>query len=414
MKSNRMNIPLILVLLFAIFIMASCSSLKMVRRDLPSQTWERSFGGAGEDAARSVTQLPGGDYIIAGKTTSFKAVDNDIYILRVDPLGNLVWQRNYGGGGADDAAQVINVSGGLIVVGSSSSTRTGQRDIYLMKIKSDGQLVWDKLLGGNDYEDGSGVVELPDGGLAVIGTTKSYGAGSSDIYLIRLNSEGETLWEKTYGGPYLDHGSALALTPDNGFLILGWTKSYGEGREDFYLIRTDSTGRIIWQRTYGGPYIDYAMALTVAPGNTSAFTGRTNSEKTETQVPCLYSLDTLGHTVWQKTYTGFGDGGGNSIIATPNGSYILTGWVTAEDARGQVFLARIAGNGSLVWKKLFGGRGEDTGWSVIPTLDGGYLIAGRTTTFSNSNGDVYLLKTDSDGNLGTKKPDGATQEPSGR
>nr|MBN2276625.1 hypothetical protein [candidate division Zixibacteria bacterium] len=392
-----------IIIIISILFLNSCASIKSIRRDDRWFTWERHFGGADEDAGKSAVQLSDGSYVIAGVTRSFKAVDNDIYLLGVDPAGELIWQRNYGGGGSDDAAKIIiSRDHNLVVVGSSSSTPDGQSDIYLFKVNREGELIWDRMLGGHDYEDGSDVIELPDGGLAVIGTTRSYGAGNTDIYLARLNKDGEILWEKTFGGADLDHGSALTLIPGGDFLILGWSKSFGNQREDFYLARVNHSGSLVWQKTFGGPGIDYAMSLTTTHGNGCVFTGRTTSEKTEAQVISLYNIDSLGNVLWNKTYDDLGDGGGNAVIRSSDSSCILTGWYNSKKARGEIPLINVGSGGVSIWGRSYGGVGEDTGWDIIPTRDGGHFIVGRTTSFSNGPGDVFLIKTDEQGLIGNQ------------
>jgi len=215
------------------------------------------------------------------------------------------WNKTYGGTNVDFARSVVQTSdGGYAMGGYTNSFGAGGYDVYLVKTDSSGNLVWQKTYGGAGGDYGFSVVQTSDGGYAIAGFTTSFGAGSGDVYLVKAYSDGGLLWQKTYGGTATDYGLSIVQTSDDGFAIAGYTGSFGAGNNDVYLVKTDPTGNQLWQKTYG-----------------------------------------------------------------------------------------------------FGGFGDDEGYSVVRTSDGGFAIAGFTNNVGAGSYDVYLVKTDVSGEFGLARVD---------
>ena len=169
----------------------------------------------------------------------------DIYLVKTDSLGDTLWTKTYGGNNNDFGYSVSQTAdGGYILLGSSESFGVGAADFYLIKTNANGDTIWTRTYGGNDYEYGYSVAVTTNGGYILLGSTSSFGAGSSDIWFIKTNSIGDTLWTRTYGGIGSDGGSSVQQTSDEGYIITGMTKSYGSGNADIYLIKTDSLGNV--------------------------------------------------------------------------------------------------------------------------------------------------------------------------
>jgi hypothetical protein len=314
--------------------------------------WTRTYGGTGHENARFVQQTSDGGYIVTGQT-AFGAGNIDVYLTRTNANGDTLWTKTFGGTGGDRGYSVQQASdGGYIISGSSTSFGSVAADVYLIKTDTNGIPVWEKTFGDTlGTDEGFCVQQTTDGGYIIAGRT-SFGAGGGDAYLIKTDSNGDTLWTKTYGGLNTDVGNSVRQTIDEGYIIAGYTSSFGAGSSDGYLIKTDANGDTLWTKTYGGTGSDYF----------------------------------------------------NSIQQTFDGGYIITGytyysWVNQND----VFLIKTDANGDTLWTKSFGGADNDFGNSIQQTTDGGYIIIGQTQSFG-AGWNVYLIKTDSLGNSGCNEP----------
>lgn len=234
-------------------------------------TFERTYGGSREDMATSVTQTTDGGYILTGFARSYGSGYANAYLIKTDSLGEVLWMNIYSDYTESVGAFVAQTSDGGYIVTGYAGAPNNPWDLYLIKTDSLGSTSWTKTYGGtsgNRHDRGNSVSQTCDGGYIIAGETGSYGAGSSDVWLIKVNSQGDTLWTKTYGGNAEDVGRSVGQTDDEGYIIGGWTKSYGAGSDDFYLIKTDSLGDTLWTRTYGGTSADrgYSVSQTLDGG----------------------------------------------------------------------------------------------------------------------------------------------------
>ena len=208
-------------------------------------------------------------------------------------------------------------------------------------------ITFSKTYGGSDWDGGVSIQQTTDGGYIISGFTNSYGNGGQDAWLVKTDSVGGTLWTQTFGGSSTDASMSVQQTTDGGYVIVGYTDSFGNGYQDFYLTKTDSQGNEEWNKTIGG---------------------------TEPEM-------------------------GYSIQQTTDGGYIITGEKWSGEIDGYDFwLIKTDSQGDEEWNKTYGGSDWDNGRSVQQTTDGGYIIAGQTGSFGNGGTDVWLIKTDSEGN----------------
>lgn len=212
-----------------------------------SDSWLKTFGGKGKELGHSVAQTIDGGYIIVGRTDSFGKGKDDIYIVKANQQGQEQWTKTYGGVKFDMGFSVQEISdGGYIIVGSTSSFGKGYYDVYLIKTDNSGNEIWSKTFGGKEDDWGFSVKETKDGGYIIAGCTSSFGAGKDDIYLIKTDAEGNEEWSNTHGGKDFDLGFSVEQTEDGGYIIVGWTSSFGEGKGDVYLIKTNKKGSKEW------------------------------------------------------------------------------------------------------------------------------------------------------------------------
>jgi len=224
--------------------------------------WTRTYGGGDVEEGWCVQQTHDGGYIIAGHTASFGAGNYDVYVVKTATNGDTLWTRSYGGGATDRGFFVQQTSdGGYIIAGYTESFGAGATDVYLLRTDSSGDTLWTRTYGGDQRDYGWEVVVTPDGGFAVAAQTASFGAGRDDVYLVKTDASGDSLWTRTYGGSSLDYGFSLQHTSDGGYVVAGFTYSFGAGGYDLYVVKTDANGNTLWTRTYGGSGYDYARSV---------------------------------------------------------------------------------------------------------------------------------------------------------
>jgi len=207
--------------------------------------WLRTFGEAGHEAARSIEATSDGAYIVGGHTSSSGDGGHDAWVLKLDSDGNVIWQRAYGGPGLDSAASVRpTADGGYIVAGHTSSFGAGSLDAWLVKLDHIGNVVWQKTYGGVEYDGFSSVWQTADGGYLAAGTTMSFGGGDQDAWVLKVDPDGSVVSQRTYGGPSLDNAWSMQPTKDGGYIVAGIGSSIGSGISDAWLLKIDGVGGI--------------------------------------------------------------------------------------------------------------------------------------------------------------------------
>ena len=243
-----------------------------------TQRWKKTFGGEGDDIGPAVQQTTDDGYIIAGETDSIGAGQPDAYLIKTSPTGSAEWETTFGGTETDRAYSVQQTADkGYILVGSTDSMGAGALDVYLVKTDSFGKMIWEKTYGGISNDEGYSVQITPDGGYIITGRTFLQGVQGYDLYLLKTDASGNIEWEKTFGGKGWETGKTLCLTSDNGYLISGWTNSVGAGKDDAYLLRTDAQGNQLWETTLGGAGDEEAHAIQQTSDQGFIIAGRTNS-----------------------------------------------------------------------------------------------------------------------------------------
>ena len=239
---------------------AGSGDLYLVKTDhRGSLEWQKAFGGTYEDEGFSVRQTVDGGYVIAGATESFGGGSDDAYLVKTDAAGELEWQKSFGGDSFDTAHSVcLTTDGGYVFTGVTASF-AGEH-VYLVKTDSSGELEWQKSFGGDYW--GMSVQQTSDGGYVIAGGTDFPGmSNQSDVFLTKTDSLGNLIWEKTFGGPGADWGCAASQTIDGGYIVAGWADYDSRETADAYLIKTDSLGNIVWERTFGGAAGDWATSV---------------------------------------------------------------------------------------------------------------------------------------------------------
>ncbi|MFX0132770.1 MAG: hypothetical protein ACFFDN_03900 [Candidatus Hodarchaeota archaeon] len=365
------------------------------------EKWMKTFGGPQSDVGNSVLQTSDGGYIVCGDTLNFGSGGEDIWLIKTDSNGNIIWEKLFGGDSTDGGNSIQHTrDGGYIIAGKTYSYGVGGSDIWLIKIDADGNKLWDKTYGGNDFDIAYDVKQTNDDGYIIIGVTVSYGAGERDIYLVKTDSDGNQLWEKTFGGNDYDRGESVQQTPEGGYILAGWTASYGAGEFDFWLIKTDSAGELQWDKTFGGTGYDYGHSVLNTDDGGYIITGETESKGADSFDVWLIKTDSNGGLQWDKTFGRFGWERGNSIQKTNDGGYIICG-DGPNNIKLDAKLIKTNSFGEKEWSKYYGGSGSDVALSVKQTNDGGYILSGFKA--SGLYHDLWLVKTDSNGDAPSGK-----------
>ena len=257
---------------------------------------------------------------------------------------------------------------------------------------------------------GLDIQQTTDNGFIVLGKIDTISAGSSDIYLMKLDYKGDTLWTRIYGGVALERGNSILQTADGGYIFTGYTHSFGAGDADFIVVKTDASGNVMWNKNYGGAGFDYATKIEITFDGNFVIFGITASFGSGNRCSVLLKIDPLGNILWYKTYGELGYVYGSSWgEQTDDGGFILIGSVTKVATNDQnTCLIKTDSIGNIVWTKSYGEQDQDAASFGQQTADGGYILGRSTSSFSNGDNDIYLVKTDSIGNLLWSKTYGGT------
>ena len=374
--------------------------------------WEEVYEESKDDKIEAVVRTKDGGFVVAGWTKSFSNDKSNIYLMKIDKDGNVVWQKVYGGNNIDKAYAITNTKdGGFIVVGETKSFGNGGSDVYIMKIDDKGNKLWQRTYGGKKDDKAYAIIGMEDGGFIVAGSRKSFGNGWSDVYLVKIDEYGNKIWEKTYGGKRNDKANAITQTKDGGFIVAGCKKSFDSGKSDVYLIKIDEYGNKIWEKTYGGKRNDKANAITQTEDGGFVVAGDTESCSNGWSDVYLIKIDENGSMVWEKTYGGKKNDKANAITQTEDGSFIVAGDTESfSNGWSDAYLIKIDENGSMVWEKTYGGKNGDVVETIAKTEDGGFIVAGNTDSFTNYGWDVYIIKIDKKGNMLWQKAHGGSKD----
>jgi len=366
-------------------------------------SFERTYGDTLWEEGASVAQTADGGYIISGYTDSFGAGGGDVYLIRTDMWGDTVWTRTYGG--ADDEyghSVEERPDGGFMIAGDTRSFGAGGSDVYLIRTNAMGDTIATRTYGGTENDLARSLRRTAGGGYVIAGFTASFGAGATDVYLIKTGVGGDTIWTRTYGGEPSDGAYVVKQTPDGGYFLAGNTYSYGAGGSDVYLIKTDDLGDTMWTRTYGGTSNESAYSAARTADGGYILAGYTTSYGAGQGDVYLIKTDDVGDTAWTRTYGGAEWDGGSSVKQTDDGGYIIAGVTASFGAGGyDLWLLKTDDVGDTVWTRTYGEGYDDEGLSVQQTADGGYVVAGYTGGgLDQIYADLYLVKTDADGLVG--------------
>lgn len=362
-------------------------------------SFARTWGGTSADSAEEIVNTSDGGSAIAGFTYSFGSGSRDAYIAKYTADGTLLWSKTWGGSGDDNANFIIQTSdGGYAITGLTGSYGAGSHDSFLAKYTSDGMLSWSKTWGGTGIDRGVSLIQTSDNGYVVTGYTESYGAGSGDSYIAKYTSDGMLSWSKTWGGTGVDCGNDLAQASDGGYTITGFTESYGAGDSDAFIAKYTADGTLSWNKTWGGGVYDNALSMSKTNDNGYVIAGDTESFSVGSGDAFIAKYTNDGSLSWSRTWGGYGWDNINSTIQSNDGGYVSSG-VTDSFGAGDsdAFIIKHANDGTLSWSRTWGGTTYDGLFSIAQSTDGGYVASGQTMSYGSVGYDAMLIKSDSSG-----------------
>jgi len=256
------------------------------------------------------------------------------------------------------------------------------------------QIKFRKVIGNTGYDYGVSAQQTIDSGYVVLGSTSSFGAGSTDIYMVKTDSLGVPYWHQTFGGINIDRGTCVKQTADTGYVILGYTNSFGAGGYDVYLIKLDKFYNTSWTKTYGGTNWDFGNCVEQTTDGGYIICGETYSYGNGDEDYYIIKTDALGDTTWTKTYGGINQDIAKSIIETSDGNYLVTGTSKSNgDIDGDFYTLKLNSiNGDSLWSNKYGGPAADFGNDVVESMFGGYLLTGESKNFGLGNSYGILVK----------------------
>ncbi len=328
-------------------------------------------------------------------------VGSAVLLFFGNPASAQITFNNQYGGAYDEEGRWMEqtADSGFIMVGATTTYSNGQNDIWLVKTDAYGNQQWQKSKGGTQYDFANMVKVTSDGGFIIAGFTNSYGAGSNDGYLIKTDASGNTQWTQTYGDAGYQELRAIVQTADGGYACVGLNNSNGTGYYDAWLIKTDANGVLQWQRNIGNGSYENGNSIQITPDGGYVIAGQSYSYDT-TGAFYLVKTNSNGIEQWHKTFTSGHLCEAHYVQNVPGGGYILCGdGDTTYDSSGEtdVWVIRTDANGDSLWAHSYGGDKTDGGKTIEPTSDGGYIIGGITRSFNLINPDYFAIKTDSGG-----------------
>jgi regulation of enolase protein 1 (concanavalin A-like superfamily) len=304
--------------------------------------WTKTYGGIRPDYPHTLLPLPDGNYFVVGFTKSFGAGQGDVWLIKVDPNGNYIWDKTYGGAGDDEGHEIIPTNDGNYMIAARINTQAA-----LIKVNGSGNVIWTKTYGGPQYETGTSVKQALDGGYILLGTTFTYGAGRGDCWLVKTNSYGDSAWSRTFGGSAFDEGKFVLANTDGSFIFCMNDSSNTNGDIDVRVIKVTGSGALLWSKNYGG-------------------------DKKEVCKMIQHTMD------------------GGYIVTAISRSF---GWINPD-----FWLVKLDAVGDTMWTRHYGSWDHEHNYAVKQMADGSYIAIGHTKSYSNHT-EIMFLKLDLQGTM---------------
>jgi len=398
-KKSYLLLPLFAVIFFLLTQFSAGAprecGIQFARGEPPSQQWNLTWGGESIDTFYDVAVASDGVYV-AGYTMSFTVGSGDLLLFKYDSDGYLLWNTTWGDVNGEWGQGIAVASDGIYVVGDTNSFGAGLTDAFITKYDSDGNQLWVRTWGGSNHDYGNSVA-ITDGGVYMTGHTRSFGAGvddgSEDPFLVQYDSNGNQLWNTTWEEPSNEQGFSVTVAGD-GVYVAGHTLSVGAGSYDALLVKYDSDGLQLWNTTWGGVSPDYGRAV-VAGGDGVYFTGYTESFGTGNTDAFLTKYDSNGNQLWNTTWgRGYNLDAGYGVTLSSDGVYVVGRTRSFGAGRYDALLIEYDPDGNQLWNTTWGGEYDEFGFGMDVSGNDIY-VSGETDSFGEGRQgwhDAFLIK----------------------
>lgn len=395
-----MNRFLLLIISISLF---SCEENKKSDTQKPVHYFSKVFGEYDAEMGYSIHETVDGGYIISGATSSYWSTDSlpkltlaqhgvtDAIVAKLDSLGNQEWVKTFGGEMFESAFNAKQTKdGGYFFAGYTNSFGSGLYDFWLVKLTEEGLIDWGNTYGTANADVGLYGEEVEDGYL-LTGYTILPNKSDKDVWLLKTNADGDSLWSKTYGNNNQQSANYLQVVSDGGYILLG--ESRGDStNNDIYIVKTDSDGTLEWEKFIIAPNDDLAYAIKETSDG-FIIIGTTTSYGAGNKDIWIHKLDLNGNIMWQNTYGGEALEYGFDIVPVDDG-YVFTG---STSSHGTLFydlwVVKIDEFGTIIWDEIFGGTMIDIGRALILNESGGFTILGQTSSYGSGEYDFWVIKT---------------------
>jgi hypothetical protein len=352
--------------------------------------FDKTYGGAQNDESNSIVEKDEFLYLL-GYSNSFDDPNGDHYLLKTDLEGNVIWEKTYGSSSLEIGFKIVkSLDGNLFLLGVTERRGGGDRDIHLLKVNTEGTLLWEKVIGGPQQEIPATLIETSNSEILIAATTESLGNGARDMYLIWLDQQGTVLKERTYGQSGVDGGTDILEIENGNLMFFGYTSSYGAVSRDFYLLKLTANGDSIWGKRYGGDdYEETHQLLQTADGNFLLHGHTTLTDPNHNMYSIL--VDSAGKVIWDREFGGDQHDGGMSAIINSAGNFVLLGRSMSFGQQRQILWAELNQNGNLRDIEDIGNPKDDWGNEIIE-VGNSYYIVGHTDNFGDADNDSYLIR----------------------
>ncbi len=391
-------------LIITIFILFTSTGVNFAQ-SIPGLT----FGGNGNDVGLSICRAHGGGYAIAGSTRSFGAGSNDFYFLVLDTGGQIIVNKTYGWQHHDFFRSIIPVSTGYVFVGDAWDYGPGGLDIYLLSTDNSGCCEQGYFYGTPKRDNGFDVLQTDDNGFLILGHSRLHNP-KGDIYLLKVNAEGEKQWEKSFWDTGNDYAFQIIKSNNNdGYVFVGSKDGFFDDVHadfqthdaDILLIKVDNNGNQIWKKTYGKTQHDFGYSLCNAASGGYYVLGSSQSYGNGSFDMLLIKTDEAGNEQWHKTFGGTDFEYGKSLVQNDDGDLYLLGSSKSFGTQGSVdvYIVKTDETGNELWSITVGGNDNDFGEDIIAEPNGGCALTGYTKSFGQGGTDAYFLRLTADGKV---------------
>jgi hypothetical protein len=365
-------------------------------------TFYKTISDNGQSRGVTVEETTDGGFILTGVTSDGDYGGDDILLIKTDRTGRTLWTKTFGTSRNDYGWAVRQTKdSSYVIAGYSDGIGNGGMDIYLMKTDNNGNLLWSNSYGGDKDDYGWDIRLTADGGYVIAGQTESQGNGEIDACLLKVDPSGNQQWFKTYGGEKVDRIFSVQETKDGGFITAGITYSYesvSANDRDGYYLKTDALGNQEWFKVIGGDQYDVLHEVDRTDDQGFFFTGYGESyAESGYRDVYLFKTDQNGEKQWLKAVGTIGEERGIKGIQTSDGGYAVVG-ITSDNRN--LYLVKSDKEGNVSWTKSIGNENEvEFGYTIRETQDGGFILTGHTENINDRKRSVILIKTDSEGKI---------------